>query len=424
MRHLEPNGCPRRARALVLAIFPLALAAVSCIEGQAPRAVSDTGDAPGTDGDVERDATTPDSDALVEDTIAEALDETRPDAAEDVSGDTLGDTAPPTDTVPPSCNPPCRNGGVCAAAGICSCADGWQGPTCEVPACGEVACPALPGYTPACNSKAHCEYTRTAPTEPWHADDVWIYVPPGTLQMGTPQGEAEGLPVERPLHEVAFARGFFIGKYEVTVRLHEACEAAGACTAPRVDLDPSSDWGLSRSTDGRALHPQNGLAWNEAETVCAFLGGRKPTSAEWEYAAKGPDLHRIYPWGDEPYPECGVHAVYADVKGGLPFNGRGCGTGGTFAVGPSARTAGMSATGALDMAGNLMEWVEDCKFADYVSAPDDGSAWTLSGDCARRTVRGGSFVTVSNQVRAGALWWLPLGERNSMVGARCVRALP
>lgn len=84
----------------------------------------------------------------------------------------------------------------------------------------------------------------------------------------------------------------------------------------------------------------------------------------------------------------------------------------------------MSATGAHDMAGNLMEWVEDCKFADYEGAPGDGSAWTASGDCTRRTVRGGSFVTFSNQVRAGALWWQLLGERNSMVGARCVRALP
>lgn len=159
MTHIGPFGDRRSARPLArdvgLAMLLLACSGVSCIEGQAPRADPETRDATGQDVDTGLDGTTPDADGLVADTTADAdpetLGDTRADGDEVVSGDTLvGDTPTQTDTAAPSCDPPCRNGGVCTSTGTCSCAEGCQGPTCEVPACGGTACPALPGYTPGC----------------------------------------------------------------------------------------------------------------------------------------------------------------------------------------------------------------------------------------------------------------------------------
>jgi len=410
--------------------MPIALAILvlpaSCIEEQVPREDHETREETHVVADadleieVEVDEVIPDADGVLEDTTtpSETISDTSHTDAAD-SGDTNeDDTLSTPETVAPSCDPACRNGGTCTAAGTCSCVDGWVGPTCEVLACGGSACPALPGYTPGCNTTAHCEYARTAPTQPWHADDVWIYVPPGSFLMGSPEDELDSMDTEHPIREVTFTRGFFVAKLEVTVRLYEACVAGGSCSSAGVDLDWSGSWGLSGSANGRAQHPQNGLTWPQAEEVCAFVGGRRPTSAEWEYAANGRGAHRRYPWGDEPDPVCGIHAVFADDS--TAHSGHGCGLGGTWVVGPAQRTAGRSAVGAHDMAGNLLEWVEDCMHARYEGAPNDGGAWT-AGDCGARATRGGTFSFLPAATRNAFLWFAPLGERNALIGARCVK---
>lgn len=340
----------------------------------------------------------------------------------------------------------CEAGEACTAEGQCVCA-----PACEGKACGDdgcdgscgscavghlcddaqqcvpltcdgIVCPSLAGFAPTCNAADHCEYGRVDATEVWHADGVWIYVPPGSFPKGTPVEEADWLHSERPVHTVTFVQGFYFAKYEVTTRVYEACEAAAACTAP----DTGGVDGLNRSTNGRALHPQNGLSWEQAGEVCAWLGGRRPSESEWEYAAKGRDGHRRYPWGDTPEPTCDNDtAVFTgDATGAHPDDAGepGCGVGGTWQVGQ--KPEGASAVGALDMAGNAIEWVEDCCvdmcFDGYPAAtPTDGSAWS---GCASpgRVTRGGSYIDAAISIRASS--------RSSAfqaaaleTGARCVR---
>jgi len=337
----------------------------------------------------------------------------------DLSPDTEQDTTLPPD-VAPTCDPACENAGRCVAPDTCDCmGTGFGGAHCEQQMCGEHVCPPLEDYDVACNGSSYCEYTRAQITEAWHADDVWIHVPAGSFPMGAPDGEPNGSLV-RPVVDVTIGRGFFVGKFEVTTRLYEACETLiGGCTPPSANDFIADAWGVNRSAKVRHLHPQNGLTQAQAAKVCAFLEGRLPSSAEWELAAKGPEVHRQYPWGNTPAPVCGEHAILATA-------GYGCGTAGTFIVGPTERIAGRSASGAFDMAGNVWEWVADCWHDSYEGAPSDGRAWL--DDCVVDAVgplgviRGGAFT--STNVRAATRLGQPRAIRRADTGVRCAKDAP
>jgi len=291
--------------------------------------------------------------------------------------------------------------GGCDAATVCS-AEGQC-----VPGCGGIECPAHPlGWPMRCNGRAHCAY---APEDDGLAAEIWV--PPGTFSMGSPPGEPGREDLEDPPHDVTFAAGFFIAKYEVTAARHEACEASGACgVLVDVGADPLG-WGLNRTGDARGDHPQNGLSQAQAELVCDSVAARLPTEAEWEYAAKGP-VHRIYPWGDGPPVAC-THAV-TQAEGES-----GCGIWGTWPVGSKA--AGASYVGAHDMIGNLWEWTQDCAHDSYDGAPLDGSAREPLCD-GNRVARGGSLGDAPEHSRAaGRRGFWAAGERNVYLGARCAR---
>lgn len=317
--------------------------------------------------------------------------------------------------VPPWGSGPCENGGKCVAPGVCDCAGtDHAGPRCEVHACGGAVCPTLEGYVAACNAADHCEYTRAAPTAAWHGDDVWIHVPPGTFTMGASAVDLDALPSEIPARVVTLSEGYFFAKYPVTVRTYEACEAALACPPPSVAGDHGGGWGLNRSANARAEHPQNGLAGVHSIAVCDWLGGRRATEAEWEYAARGASDRR-FPWGNEA-PICGEHAVFGDRIGNA------CdAAGGTDAVGPLRRRAGASAVGAHDMAGNVLEWVQDCWRPSYVGAPSDGRAQVTGCEDLTAVMRGGDFRVDVGGLRTTARVERDPTLRSAGWGARCVK---
>ena len=110
----------------------------------------------------------------------------------------------------------------------------------------------------------------------------------------------------------------------------------------------------------------NCLDWQQAVDFCAWAGGRLPSEAEWEYAARsgGPSSSYKYPWGNDA-----ATCTYAVMDDG----GYGCGTGRTWSV--CSKPAGNTSQGLCDMSGNVWEWVEDWYHGDYTGAPTDGSAW-------------------------------------------------
>ena len=327
------------------------------------------------------------------------------------------------------CNPACVGkkcgddgcGGSCGECGEESLCIAAQ---CEwgVLECGGIACSPLAGYEVTCNAQDHCEYANGDETG-WKEWDVWIWIPPGTFPMGSADDESGHQLTEGPLHNVTFEHGYLISKYEIVVEQYEACRAVnpGKCTATSTADWDGNGWGTNSSANNRANHPQNGLTWQQAKDYCGWTapGGRLPSEAEWEYAAKGP-VDRKYPWGDSPQPTCANNTAMFNEEGGE--DGFGCGQGGTSEAG--SKTAGASWSGALDMSGNLWEWCEDWYHDTYSGAPSDGSAW-LEPLGLTRAARGGGFNSGASLMR--------LAQRNNSaapdyhsasVGVRCVRPSP
>lgn len=302
--------------------------------------------------------------------------------------------------------------------------------------CDGQPCPALPGYSVTCNSKLKCEYANIDPTG-WRAWDVWIYVRPGSFQMGSESTETGHQADESPVHSVTFAKGYFIMKYLVTVEQYLACKQEAGCTdLTGVDwngLGWELNWGETPTSSPkhyRPKHPQTGIHFDQAGFVCDWLVpgvgvGRIPTEAEYEFAATGPD-NVLYPWGNTPAPSCaaGLAAYDDNTLGSRPWScdpSTTAGSSGTVQVGTKA--AGLSWAGALDMTGNVKVWTQDWYHADFTGAPTDGSAWVLPVG-SERVLKGAGFDQGPADLRTAERGKRAPQSRDANVGARCVRPEP
>jgi formylglycine-generating enzyme required for sulfatase activity len=208
---------------------------------------------------------------------------------------------------------------------------------------------------------------------------VRIVVPAGPFTQGGTRGDED----ERPARTVSLP-AFSIDRTEVTRGAYARCAAARRCRP----LLPAADKGDD--------HPVTGVSWKEAQVYCRFAGGRLPTEAEWEKAARGTDA-REYPWGSEPLCE---RANWGNFDGEGPCAGQNPGR--PVAVG--SYPTGASPYGVLDLGGNVWEWVED----------------RYDGDRARRVVRGGSCCSYFVGPRAANRnAWDP-EHRDADLGFRCV----
>jgi formylglycine-generating enzyme required for sulfatase activity len=198
-----------------------------------------------------------------------------------------------------------------------------------------------------------------------------LFVPEGIVKMG-------GLDVllendELPAHDVTLD-AFWIDQVEVTNGMYGLCVNAGVCRIPvKLNSDNQGDYfGNPEFQD----YPVIQIAWYDANAYCEWAGRRLPTEAEWERAARSDDM-RNYPWGNEPpnAQNSNANNIVGDVT----------------RVGSYAE--GESPFGALDMAGNVWEWVADYYQPDYYAespasnpmGPENGGFNNL------RVIRGGSF---------------------------------
>src|SRR5208282_2166264 len=134
---------------------------------------------------------------------------------------------------------------------------------------------------------------------------AFAFLPGGTFSMGCASGDSQCQDNEKPAHTQA-VDALWMNVTDVTVAAYTKCVEAGSCTffAATTDLDTCN---YGRRPD----HPINCVDWEQAKAFCGWAGGRLPTAAEWEYAAKsGRDV--IYPWGSEPV--TGRRANYCDVN--------------------------------------------------------------------------------------------------------------
>lgn len=211
-----------------------------------------------------------------------------------------------------------------------------------------------------------------------------VYVPAGEFLMGStekdidyaltlcPKCKREYFDDEKPQHTV-YLDPFWIDKYEVTNALYKKCVEAGRCSgsAPGIlSVTRSSYYGNSTYDNYPVIYMQHA----DALGYCAWAGKHLPTEAQWEKAARGTDA-RIYPWGN----------TYD--KNYLNFDNKGD----TTEVGKYP--SDVSPYGAMDMAGNVSEWVADSYDSNYyTNSPRNNPKGPLFG--IDRVFRGGSWYSL------------------------------
>lgn len=232
----------------------------------------------------------------------------------------------------------------------------------------------------------------------------WISIPAGSFVMGCMQGDPEcggfgGLYGETPAHTVNVP-AFHMTKTEITQ--YQYWKGTGN--------QPSS-----HPTCGNCPVEYMQRHYEDAKAFCESLGGRLPSEAEWEYAARAGATTR-YSCGDDVacLEEIAWHGLNSIQDNGERHPQ------------PVAQKA-PNAFGLYDMFGNVQEWTRDCSHPDFQGAPTDGSAWMAGGDCSRHVFKGSTYNTEVGSdatgwlVRPSGRYWDEVDIRGIADGFRCGR---
>lgn len=222
-----------------------------------------------------------------------------------------------------------------------------------------------------------------------------VVIPPGTFMMGSPAVQGRLYANESPQHQVTIKKAFAVAVTPVTFDQWDACVNAGGCNGYWAS---DQEW-------GRGKRPAINVSWDDAQRYLRWLNARAKglktppgdvareeeagpyrllTEAEWEYAARGGTAASYY-WGE-------THGVgNANCDGcGSQWDNKETAPVGSFPP---------NQFGLYDMAGNSLQWVQDCYHDTYARAPADGSAW-VGGECRARVMRGGSWYNSPYYLRA------------------------
>jgi formylglycine-generating enzyme required for sulfatase activity len=255
-----------------------------------------------------------------------------------------------------------------------------------------------------------------------------VRVPAGTFRMGSVEGTGNAA---RPLPHAVTLVTYCIDRTEVTVTAYADCVTARGCTAaphtvqwPKPDAD---DLSASCNGDDRPNHPINCVDWNQASAYCTWAGKRLPTEAEWEYAARGTD-GREYPWGkDEPRATllnaCGLECVaMARRERNKSWRAMYHASDDWETTAPvGSFPEGASPFGALDMAGNVLEWTAD-RYGAGVAAASSRSERSPRKTGTEYVIRGGAWNNnTPASVRATHRRGAAPSDRAAHLGFRCAR---
>lgn len=251
-----------------------------------------------------------------------------------------------------------------------------------------------------------------------------VFVPAGEFILGSSPADPAAKADEKPSRRVAMDE-FWIDRTEVTNgQFAQFLNSGGNLTeggSPWLDILDAytliEQGGGFFPKNGFANHPVINVSWFGARSYCEWAGGRLPTEAEWEYAARGP-LGSLYPWGDSF--ACGLANLDDETRRDRPVGQWGVGCDGYDMTAPvGSFPAGASWVGAVDMIGNVYEWVADWYAADtYAVSPVDNPIGPFDG--AERVLRGSAWNMEESEAARSAHRLLDApGNRRDFVGFRC-----
>jgi formylglycine-generating enzyme required for sulfatase activity len=218
----------------------------------------------------------------------------------------------------------------------------------------------------------------------------YVWIPLGTFTMGCSPGDNECEGLEKPAHQVTITRGFWIGQTLVTVAAYKRFAGAAGRAMPS---PPTFNDGWTHEN-----MPIVNVIWDDAQAYCGWMGGRLPTEAEWEYAARaGSREPRYAPIDEVAWYNGNSSGQTHDVAGKRP-NG----------------------FGLYDVLGNVREWVADWYDTKYEeSSPAQDPQGPASGQF--RVLRGGAWDDSEHQVRVTHRFGNYPTSRYSNDGFRCAR---
>ena len=164
-----------------------------------------------------------------------------------------------------------------------------------------------------------------------------------------------------------------------------------------------------------ADHPAVEVSWYGAGAYCDWVGGELPSEAQWEYAARGPNGLR-YPWGED---FDGERANYCDKKCVFDHKDEAYDDGYVETAPVGSYPEGASWSSALDMAGNVWDWISDWYAGDYyANSAAENPAGPESG--GSKVLRGGSFGSGSLDLRSANRGNVDPATSSLIYGFRCV----
>jgi formylglycine-generating enzyme required for sulfatase activity len=236
-----------------------------------------------------------------------------------------------------------------------------------------------------------------------------LYIPAGEFTMGSEDGGDD----EKPVHTV-YLDAFWIDKTEVTNAMYANCVNDRNCK------EPSNTAYYADSN--YAIHPVVYVSWEDAVNYCSWANRRLPTEAEWEKAASwnGPAQEKYtYPWGNDFSCENGnfndetLRDSYV-VPGGANCDGFPQ----TSPVGNFPN--GVSPYGALDMAGNVWEWLADWYDTNYYATVGENARNPQGPTSGQyRVLRGGAWIYDNDDARSANRDGFDPSSFNDDFGFRC-----
>lgn len=257
--------------------------------------------------------------------------------------------------------------------------------------------------------------TTPAPKTNPKDQQQYVWIAPGSFDMGCSVDDRNCTVDENPVHHVTISKGFWMAETPVTVA---AWKRYGKSELPAVD-----EFGRKiNQAAGDDNEPAVSVTWDEARAFCSAAGMRLPTEAEWEYAARAGTKTSAYEWLDNI-------AWYANNTGKKPIDSVELYSEDSsgfrkklFRNGNRPHTVKMKAAntwGLYDMLGNVWQWTSDYYDPKYYStSPSTDPTGPAQG--TQRVLRGGAWNSVQTNVRVSYRLTNPPGDRVDSFGFRCV----